>query len=104
MCQRDRPPVCPYYVGLLTGRCRSAILCFDYGGEDGVLPKGGGRVYFGQNASFDANTVCFGRYEGCQMHQHLSTRGPGGEEDAAGPIRKIVNAMILDAFLARQDT
>lgn len=98
--------VCPYYVATVLGRNRSAVLCYDWGLDNGSPPADGARIYFDSGALNAARTVCKGDYERCGMYRRLRDRLPGTrctDDPACGALHEAIGAMVFDLMRDRQD-
>lgn len=101
-----RPDICPYYVGTVLGRTRSAVLCYDWGLGSGTLPLSRATVYFDSGALQAAEAFCRGNYEGCSEYRRMrDQQAQPSSSCAAGTaaMRSAIDAMMLDALRDRQD-
>ena len=95
-----RPDICPYYVGTVLGRSKSAVLCYDWGRDTGTPPAARATVLFGRGAEAVAPCLCRGRYRMCADYNRLTERDAATSEAGTEPLRVVLDAMLLDVLRA----
>lgn len=95
-----RPDICPYYVGTVLGRSKSAVLCYDWGRDAGTPPAARAKVLFGRGAEAVALRMCRGLYRMCDDYNRLTERDAATSEAGTEPLRVVLDAMLLDVLRA----
>lgn len=97
-----RPDICPYYVGTVLGRSKSAVLCYDWGRDTGTPPAARATVLFGRGAEAVVLCMCRGRYRMCADYNRLTERDAATSEAGTEPLRVVLDAMLLDVLRAAE--
>lgn len=97
-----RPDICPYYVGTVLGRSKSAVLCYDWGRDTGTPPAARATVLFGRGAEAVALCMCRGLYRMCADYNRLTERDAATSEAGTEPLRVVLDAMLLDVLRAAE--
>lgn len=97
-----RADICPYYVGTVLGRSKSAVLCYDWGRDTGTPPAARATVMFGRGAEAVARCLCHELYRMCDGYDRLTERDAATNEAGTEPLRVVLDAMLLDVLRAAE--